>query len=50
MDVSYEFCNKCGKLVEVEILEINYNVPDCFMYVTFKCKECGEIGHVKIYQ
>lgn len=50
MDVSFEFCNKCGKTVEVEIIDIKYKTSDCFMEIIFKCKECGEIGHKKIYQ
>lgn len=45
-----EYCEKCGKNVEVDVLDIDYNCPDCFMRITFKCKECGTIGHVEVKQ
>lgn len=48
MDNVKACCEKCGREVDVDIINVDYNDPECFMKMTCKCKECGEVIIIKV--
>ena len=38
------FCDKCKKKVQVKIMGVEYNTPDGYCVIKYKCKECGNEG------
>lgn len=47
MELSIQ-CNHCGMFSTMEIISLNYNAPDCYCLITYRCPECGFQGQYKL--